>query len=305
MSDDFAAQFAQGLQDMLAGLGEAPPAADAKEGNGGKAKAAPAGEEKGSAGDLNEDELMKQFERMLFGGTGLDPNAGASTSQPAGSAESGSGPPGSSGPAKPGNFQDTIAATMNRLKTSDKNATSSTGSGAGQDDLRKMFEALGGAGGEGAPNFEELLKGLGDLGDLGDGEGYQKMLENMLADLMGKEVLYSPIKEMNDQYPSFLASDKFKALSTEDQERFTKQAGIVKQIVVVFEDPEWEDAPDVAEGTDPESRPPVSPAQQERQKKLQELMNAMQDCGAPPDEIVGDMPEGLDSLGKAEDCTIM
>lgn len=310
LSEEFAAQFAQGMQDLMAGLDKnfpQGPETEAGKPEGKEGTSSSTNASKGEEDKLNEDELMKQFERMLFGGTGLDQDPGTSSRQapPTSSADSSS--------SKSANFQDTIAATMNRLKASDKNAkasTSSGGDGPGPEELARLLSALGGGeGGKGMPQMNELLKSLGDLdGDGADNEGIASMLENMMSELMGKEVLYTPMKDMDKQYPEFLAGEKFQKLSQEDKDRYTKQAGIVKELVQTFEDPSWEDEPELPAGADPSTRPPVSPAQQARNKKVQDLMNAMQDCGAPPDEIVGDLPEGMNNipgLGEDEECTIM
>ena len=40
---------------------------------------------------------------------------------------------------------------------------------------------------------------MGSLGDLGDDESIQNFLEGMMGQLMGKDILYEPLKELNDK----------------------------------------------------------------------------------------------------------
>lgn len=43
------------------------------------------------------------------------------------------------------------------------------------------------------------LGDMGDLGDLGDGEDVQGLLENMMSQLLSKELLYEPLKELDEK----------------------------------------------------------------------------------------------------------
>ena len=296
-----------GLVEELKALGKGPGA-----GTGG------GGEE--DAKEMNEDELLKQFEKMLFASAnpqsegGLPNPAGPSSTATAGEASSSSSTGG-----KPANFQDAIAASMARLKASDASASTTAQSG-NQDGMAAMLSALaaagGGGGGDGAnpdaaaAGLEELLKSLGNAaGGEGGGEGEEglaRMLENMMEELMSREVLQEPMKDMKNKYPEYFASDKFKTHPPSDQERYKKQYDLVCKIVAAFEDPAWDDADAGAGKTGPKAE-----AQKERRRKVQELMNEMQDCGAPPDEIVGELPpelEGMAGMGGAaggEDCCVM
>ena len=73
-----------------------------------------------------------------------------------------------------------------------------------------------------------------------------------MSQLMSKEVLYEPLKELNDkvsgssgftymhcslttsQYPSYL-KDNASKMSAEDHKRYTSQSKVVAQIVAIFE----------------------------------------------------------------------
>lgn len=95
------------------------------------------------------------------------------------------------------------------------------------------------------------------------------------------------------QYPDYLANPP-KPLSSEDRTRYQTQYSIVSQVIAIFDDPKFE------KGTESEKAA--------LKAKVQTLMNEMQDNGAPPAEIVGDLPpelEGMAGLGGDENCSIM
>ena len=96
------------------------------------------------------------------------------------------------------------------------------------------------------------MSSLGNMGGEGDTEeGLQGFLETMMSQLMSKEVLYEPLKEMHEkvwqftnssiqptlsceQFPSYLIENEHK-LSQQDKDRYTKQQKTVAQIIAVFE----------------------------------------------------------------------
>ncbi|KAJ3003824.1 hypothetical protein NUW54_g2654 [Trametes sanguinea] len=112
----------------------------------------------------------------------------------------------------------------------------------------------------------------------------------MMSQLMSKEVLYEPLKELHDKFPSYL-EDNASKLSEEDKKRYVAQSKIVAEIVATFEDPSYSDE-------DPQ-----------KGLKVVELMQEMQEHGSPPAEIMGPLPPGFD-LGPdglpslPEGCTI-
>ena len=99
---------------------------------------------------------------------------------------------------------------------------------------------------------------MGDLGGEG-GEDVQGMLESMMSQLMSKELLYEPMKELNEkvrtlchgrstirltqlllQYPEYLASNSSK-LPAADVERYKKQHALIIKIMKEFDDPSYTD----------------------------------------------------------------
>jgi len=123
-----------------------------------------------------------------------------------------------------------------------------------------------------------------------DEASLQKLLEGMMDQLMSKEVLFEPLKELNDKFPSYLASNADK-LSASDLARYEAQHACASKIIAVFEEPGYRD-------DDPKMT-----------AEIVALMGQMQEHGAPPAEIMGDLPPGLD-LGPdgapklPDDCVI-
>ncbi|KAG6876132.1 hypothetical protein C0992_000781 [Termitomyces sp. T32_za158] len=88
-----------------------------------------------------------------------------------------------------GKFQETIKKAMDKLKESENDVQSSTskpGSGGSEDELA------------------ELLAKLGKEG--GSDEDMTSFLENMMGQLMSKEILYEPLKELSDSVRSSTSS---------------------------------------------------------------------------------------------------
>lgn len=77
------------------------------------------------------------------------------------------------------------------------------------------------------------------------------------------------------QYPGYLEEPPA-GVSAADLEKYRKQHELVKQILSVFERPAYSD--------DKEG------------KEVAKLVGEMQDLGGPPNEIMGDLPDGFVSL---------
>ncbi|KAF9788134.1 Pex19 protein [Thelephora terrestris] len=152
-----------------------------------------------------------------------------------------------------GSFQDRIKQTMDKMKE-------------GQSSLKSE---------EGGGDLEALLSSLNSIGADGeDEEGIQGFLETMMSQLMSKEVLYEPLKEMDEKFPSYLAENESR-LPQGDKDRYKKQQEIVSQIITIFEGNDYS-----------EEDPQIG-------MKVMALMNEMQEYGAPPTEIMGELPPGV------------
>ena len=59
-----------------------------------------------------------------------------------------------------------------------------------------------------------------------------------MSQLMSKDVLYEPLKELHTKFPAYL-KDNAATMKAEDKQRFESQQKIVTQIVEIFEDPSY------------------------------------------------------------------
>ncbi|KAL8392922.1 hypothetical protein RB595_002931 [Gaeumannomyces hyphopodioides] len=187
-------------------------------------------------------------------GAGAGAGAGAGSSQGA----KGAGGPDSS-------FQDNIRRTMERMQASGESATAAaTADSQAADDL--LAEML-----------KSMNSGQGGLGE-GSEEDFSKMLLGMMEQLTNKEILYEPMKELNDKYPEWLEKNKG-TVSTEDLARYKVQQRLAGEIVAKFEEKSYADS---------------NAADREY---IVDRMQKMQAEGSPPSDLVGDMPSAQEALG--------
>ncbi|SGZ54505.1 CIC11C00000003327 [Sungouiella intermedia] len=155
----------------------------------------------------------------------------------------------------PQNFDSVMKDTMERLKKSgetiDEQLKNDPAGGNPEDMLAQLMAGLGGAGGEG-----------GDF-------DMSKLLADMLEQLSSKEVLYEPIKDLNDKFPDYLKENKGK-IPDDEHVKYTKQYEITNQILAVFD------------ASDYDSESP------EKSDEVNRLLESLQELGNPPKELVGD-----------------
>lgn len=163
-----------------------------------------------------QPEMQAQWESMF-----KELGAAAASSQ-AGPSEAPGGGPAAKTDAS---FQETIRKTMERMQASGDQATAAA-SAEGSDDF-----------------LAELLKQMqaGGLEGEGDEEDLSKMLMGMMDQLTHKEILYEPMKELNDKFPEWLQKNKDKT-SKEDLRRYEEQLLHVKEIVARFEQTGYADS---------------------------------------------------------------
>ncbi|WFD29656.1 Peroxisome chaperone and import receptor [Malassezia sp. CBS 17886] len=279
LSDAFVRELTNNMESFMSQLGQQmgkDNAASAPSGAGGGAAA--------------EEELMAQFEHVLrAGGDGAEKSAREATADGADEAPKTAGAAcAASGTAREpgaGDFQDLVQATMQKLKQSDESAKTAgaesgsnplAGLGLGENtDLSQLLSALGGAGAD------------GEMPDLA------KMLSSMMEDLMNKEILYDPLKDMHARFPDYFASPKGQKLDAATTEKFKAQQELMAQIIAVFEEPGYEDK---------------NPKYKDR---ISDLIGKLQDLGSPPEELLGEMPPELSGLSGVlgdksdENCLVM
>lgn len=136
--------------------------------------------------------------------------------------------------------------------------------GEGGDDelanLMKMFGGPPGPDGKVAEPDPKLMEEFASkLESSMGGDEMNKMLENMMKQVMSKEVMYEPIKAITEEYPKFLSQ---KGIPAEDRARYENQFAAYKALRTVFEQ----------EGENPD--------------KVVQIMQDLEKYGQAPDEIM-------------------
>ncbi|KAK9369273.1 Pex19 protein [Lipomyces kononenkoae] len=235
--------------------------------------------------DLDQNpESRKQFEELMKGISDFTDLNGGET-PPTVSSGTGSASAAKSQPQtkKGDTLQETIARTMERMKESGKRVDKEITSTNEEDDfLAAMMRQL------------EQSTGVTGSGDqsLGSDEDLSKMLAGMMEQLTSKEILYEPMKELDDKYADWLQKNRA-TLSAEDAARYDTQRVVVRDIVVRFENPSYSD--------DNEAD----------RKYIVEHMQKMQESGSPPPDIMGELGPGAifdNSFGglgpETENCNV-
>ncbi|KAG7095021.1 hypothetical protein E1B28_005815 [Marasmius oreades] len=153
-----------------------------------------------------------------------------------------------------GDFQSRIKQTMNKLKESEDNLKA--GSSSAPDTLDGLFNSLQ---------------------DVGDDAEFNGFLEEMMNQLMSKEVLYQPLKELGENFPPYLENPP-EPITAEDRERYEAQLAVIKEILATFERPGYDDK-------DPKAS-----------KEIADLMAELQSHGSPPEAVMGPSPMGLEGM---------
>ncbi|KAJ3409230.1 Peroxisome chaperone and import receptor [Chytridiales sp. JEL 0842] len=230
--DEFAKQLAAGMEQLMGGLGGADFPEDLKATMDQFLR------------DVNVggDEL-KEFEGLKIGSSS---KTTTSTSAKVKKSE-GDG----------GSFQSKIAETMSKLRDSSDKVQAQVSNNEFDPSL------LGEAG------MEDMMKELEAMMNTSE---FESMFGNIMEQLMSKDVLYEPMKDLHTKYPEWLKNNKDK-VAAEDYARYEKQYVIIQEIMEVY-----------SAGGDSE----------EDNKKVVNLMQKMQDCGNPPQEILNELAPGMD-----------
>jgi len=116
---------------------------------------------------------------------------------------------------------------------------------------------------------EELMKNMmEEFEKLGQKEDFAEVVDGMMHQLLSKDVMYEPMKQVCDKFPEWLADNEPK-LSKEDYERYGKQYQFFQRILAVYD-------------TEPDNF-----------AHLMELFQDMQDLGQPPADIIKELAPGL------------
>ncbi|KAK0754704.1 Pex19 protein family-domain-containing protein [Schizothecium vesticola] len=166
-------------------------------------------------------------------------------------------------------FQETIKRTMERMQASGEQATAAAAAEGTDDFLAEMLKQMGGGAGL-------------DAGGEGNEEEFSKMLLGMMEQLTNKEILYEPMKELDEKFPDWLVKNKDQT-TKEDLKRYELQQGLVKEIVIKFEEKTYSDS------------------NKADREYIVERMQKMQAAGSPPPDLVGDMPSTQDVMSMPDE----
>ncbi|KAH9504230.1 Peroxisome chaperone and import receptor [Bulinus truncatus] len=188
-------------------------------------------------------------------------------------------------------FEDTFNALLNNpdiqkqfadLAMSAEQAASSNNAAAFAETVEKTLSGLNlnAENLQGDPNQQELWEQLAEtLGAEGGGPGMEEglgamsgMFQNMVKQLLSKELLYQPLKEVSQKYQDYL-EEKQHDLDPEKLMVYRKQLEIIEKIV---------------EHLDGDSEDHSLEEKNARFEVLLDLLQRMHELGAPPQEVVGE-----------------
>lgn len=123
-------------------------------------------------------------------------------------------------------FQDAILRTVQRMQDSGNIANVEAAAGEGSDDILAQM-------------LEEMQNGDSSA-SAGEPE-FSKMLMTMMEQLTNKDILYDPMKELNDKFPDWM-SDHKASVEADDLLRYQRQQRLITEIVCKFEESTYSDA---------------------------------------------------------------
>lgn len=179
-------------------------------------------------------QLAAEFEAMMKnlttgGGLGgledlVAPPPAAEAAKPSTAAAAGAASKAATGSKEEKSFQDTIQETMEKIQASGAQATAAAQEENTDDILAELMKQMS----------------AGGLDGEGGEEDFSKMLLGMMEQLTNKDILYTPMKELNEKYPEWMKENAAKT-PKEDLERYRKIEKIVGEIVAKFEEPTYKD----------------------------------------------------------------
>ncbi|KAJ3205516.1 Peroxisome chaperone and import receptor [Entophlyctis luteolus] len=152
----------------------------------------------------------------------------------------------------PVNFQSAVSDTLSQLKESKEKV---------ETELKEAEDV--------PEDMEAMMKELEEMMGSAD---FENMFGDVMNQLMSRDLLYEPLKDLSAKYPEYLQSNKAN-ISTEEYARFNSQYLIVKKIVQTYDD--------------------SSITGDAEQKRVTELMQQMQELGNPPESLMQGMVPGM------------
>lgn len=163
--------------------------------------------------------------------------------------------------------------------------------GVDMESLQAAFANSGLASGGGAGGAdEEALKRIAEQFE--GNEQMQEMLEGMAKEMVSRDILYPPMKDLAEKFPAWIEKNRAE-LSAEKLESYEAQLSCCTRIVAAFER-----ASASASGDDDELTDTVV-----------DLLQEMQDSGEPPQDLMSELAPGLIPPGGGapgqQACTVM
>jgi len=216
-----------------------------------------------------EDEKLEGLAKDFFdqlakaGGQqqGPVPASGTAAAAPSANAATKTG----SQPAAGGDFNSAIDEAIRSISQN----TAATDQGAAPD-LNSLFGNMNMGGMDGNDDMlSNLMSSLASEGGEGQEGGFDKMVEGLMSQMLSKDVLYPPIKDITNKFPKYLEENK-DSLDDAKFKEYEKQYECFQRICVAFEE---------------------TP---ENTKEIMDLMQEMQNYGQPPKEMLdGILPPGM------------
>lgn len=119
-------------------------------------------------------------------------------------------------PATETSFQETIQKTMERMQSSGDAAGAAATSAPSDDILQQLFNSMQ------------------DSSGPGNDEDFSKILMGMMEQLTNRDILYEPMKELDDKFPGWMEKNEGK-VEGKDMERYREQQVLVREITGRFE----------------------------------------------------------------------
>ena len=117
---------------------------------------------------------------------------------------------------------------------------------------------------------DDVMAGMtAEFEAMGQKEDFQAVVDNMMRQLLARDVMYEPMKQICELYPAWMA-EHVDSLSKTEYENYGRQYQLFQKLVAAYE-------------TEPDNFP-----------RLMELMHDLQETGQPPREIVTKLAPGLD-----------
>ncbi|KAJ3396691.1 hypothetical protein CcCBS67573_g09114 [Chytriomyces confervae] len=157
--------------------------------------------------------------------------------------------------AKEDSFKNILSDTVNTLKDSNQKVEGQIKDAALDESSPEDMEAM----------MKELEEMMGSA-------DFEDMFGNVMSQLMTRDMLYEPMKDLVGKYPEYLDANA-STISVEDMTRFRGQQRLIVEILKVYDDP-------AVSGED-------------EGKQVADLMQQMQEYGNPPEGVLTDLAPGM------------